>query len=44
MKKDQIKQWLKYLADRYEQADEYNKPAIGFYLRKLYGAFNANHP
>jgi hypothetical protein len=36
MTKEQIKKALKTLADRYDGADDYNKPAIGFYLRKIY--------
>jgi len=38
MNKDQQRDSLKTLADRYEKADDYNKPSIAFYLRKMYAA------
>ena len=36
MNKDQQRESLKTLADRYEQADDYNKPSIAFYIRKMF--------
>jgi hypothetical protein len=32
---------LKALAEGYEKADAYNRPAIGWYLRKVFRAFNS---
>ena len=36
MNQDQQRDSLKTLADRYEQADDYNKPSIAFYIRKMF--------
>lgn len=33
---------LKTLKKRYDEADDHNKPAVLFYLKKMYAAFKAS--